>query len=192
MCEPATIAATAMAMGTVMQGYAAKQQGDYDNGVAKYNARQTENEAIRTRNKGTEEEIRHRNEVRHMISRQRTQAAANGVDVNSGSALLLQTDTEIVGNADALRIRGNFQDAANVLDQQAELTRDQGKAAKSAGKAAFTSSLFKAAGTFAGSGVADKWFAADSAAITELSVSPLSNFNGTQGLKAADDFRGFA
>tara|TARA_R110000823_G_scaffold241850_5_gene366431 strand:- start:5396 stop:5974 length:579 start_codon:yes stop_codon:yes gene_type:complete len=192
MCEPATIGAIVVGVSTVMQGYAAKQQGDYANSVAKYNARLSENEAIRTRNKGTEEEIRHRDQVQHMISRQRTQAAANGVNVNSGSAMLLQTDTEIVGNADALKIRSNFQDAANALDEQAKLTRAEGKAAKAGGKSAFTSSLFKAAGTVAGSGVADKWFATDSAAISELSTVSATDFTGIQGVNTARQFGGFA
>ena len=163
MCEPMTIM---MVTAAVMQGYAAKQQGDYAHDVANYNAIMSENEATRTRNKGVEEEITHRNKVNQLISRQRAQSAASGVEVNSGSAMLLQTDSEIVGNADALRIRSNYQDRADVLDDRGTLLRSEGDAARDAGRTAFATSLFKAAGSAAGSGVADKWFTSDSAAMS--------------------------
>lgn len=175
MCDPVTIgtvAAVASASATVYGGYQAKQQGDAANETAKYNARLSENEAIKTRNKGAEEENQQRRRTAELISSQRASLGASGVEVGSGSALQLQTDAATLGEADALRIRSNFGDAAQGLDDQAELTRIEGKNAKSAGKNAFTGSILSAAGTFAGStggqSVASKWFGPSSASSSGL------------------------
>lgn len=159
MCEPATIAAVALATGAVMQGYAAKQQGEFEDDVSKYNARQLENEAVQTRNKGTEEENRQREKTAQLTSLQRAQLGASGVDVGSGSALALQEDADLLGEADALRIRSNFEDAATAQEDQALITRASGKAAKKAGQNAFNASLLQAGGT-----VAAQWYKPTSAA----------------------------
>lgn len=151
MCDPVTIAATATAMATVAQGYQAKQMGEYQNDVARYNARQTENEATRVREKGTEEEIKHRNKVEQLVSRQRATLGSAGVDINTGSAMDIQEDALIMGEADALRIRSNYSDQAEAMEGQAALTRDQGKMAERAGNNAFYTSLLSAGGQVAGS-----------------------------------------
>lgn len=153
MCDPVTISATMMVVGTVAQGYAAKQQGEYENDVAKYNARQMENEATRTRNKGVEEENKLRERTAQLSSKQRTQLAAAGVNLDVGSAFDIQEDTRILGEADALRVRSNFQDQAQSIDDQASITRSQGKAAKKAGRNSFYTSLLSASGQVAG-----KWY----------------------------------
>jgi len=151
MCDPATIAITTMAVGTVAKGYQAKQMGEYQNDVARYNARQAENEATRVRQKGTEEEIRHRNKVEQLVSRQRATIGSSGVDLNTGSAADIQEDALIMGEADALRIRSNYSDQAESMEQGAVLTRNQGKMAERAGDNAFYSSLLSAGGQVAGS-----------------------------------------
>lgn len=161
MCEPATIAIAVAATGAVMQGYAAKQQGEFEDDVSKYNARQLENEAVQTRNKGTEEENRQREKTAQLTSLQRAQLGASGVDVGSGSALALQEDADLLGEADALRIRSNFEDAATAQEDQALITRASGRAAKKAGQNAFKASLLQAGGT-----VAAQWYKPTSAAAT--------------------------
>tara|TARA_R110000850_G_scaffold91270_4_gene193839 strand:+ start:1250 stop:1801 length:552 start_codon:yes stop_codon:yes gene_type:complete len=158
MCEPMTIAVAVAAAGTVMQGYAAQQQGSFENDVSKYNARQQDNEATRTRNKGTEEEMKLREKTAQLTSTQRAQLGASGVEVDSGSALLLQEDAELLGEADALRIRSNYGDAADSLEAQSDITRSQGKAALQGGQNAFRSSLLKAGGS-----VAAAWYTPASA-----------------------------
>lgn len=153
MCDPVTIGATMAVVGTVAQGYAAKQQGEYQNDVAKYNARQMENEATRTRNKGTEEENKLRQRTAQLASKQRAQLATAGVDLGVGSAFDIQEDTQLMGEVDALRVRSNFQDQAQSLDDQADITRSQGKAAKKAGRTAFYTSILSGGGQVAG-----KWY----------------------------------
>lgn len=163
MCEPMTIAAVAMAAGSVMQGYAAKQQGEYANDVAKYNARQQENEAQMVRKQGTEAENRQRERTVQLMSQQRAQIGASGVDISSGSPLQLQQDAAMLGEADARLIRSNTGFQQQALMDQSELTRSHGKAQKQAGQMAFVSSLGMAAGAAAG-GVNPKWFTSGSAA----------------------------
>ena len=176
MCDPITMTAMAAAtssagaaatIGAVSAAYSAVQsvqQGNYQNKVAKYNARVTENEAQQTRNKGNEEENAQREATAQLLSKQRAQLGASGVELDSGSALQLQTDTERLGELDAGRIRSNTDYAVSSLEESARLQRADGKNAQRAGRTeAFTTILGQAASTL-NSGVADKWFTKDSAA----------------------------
>lgn len=168
MCEPATIAATVSVVSTVAQGFQAKQQGEFQEGVSRYNARQLENEAVQTRNIGVEEENRQREQTAQLLSRQRAQIAASGVEIGAGSALQIQEDTQTIGEIDALRIRSNFERQAGSLEEQAELELVQGESAAEAGRSAFTGSLLSV-GVGAGAsalsgGVASKWFTPSSSA----------------------------
>jgi len=150
MCE-ATLIMTGVSM--VAQGYQAKQQGNYENDVAKYNARVTENEAKQVRNKGVEAENIKRQETAQLASQQRAQLGAAGVDIDSGSAADIQQDTHSLGEADARRIRSNFSLQANSLDTKASLIRADGLAKKKAGNSSFLTSIV-GAGVGA---VANKW-----------------------------------
>jgi len=101
-----------------------------------------------------------------MKANQRVALGANGVDLNSGSPLQLQEDTELMGNVDALRIRSNYTDEAQNLNDKATLVRSEGAMAKSAGNKAFTTSLIMAAG-----GVAAGWYSAGSASSLEVGAT---------------------
>ena len=174
MCDPVTIGVTMSAVSTVAQGYSQMQQANYQAGVERYNARVLENEATKTRNVGIEAENEQRRATAELLARQRVQAAASGVNIGSGSALQLQTDTMNLGEVDALRIRSNYADQARSMEDQASLTRSRAGAIQSAGRSAFTGSLLSAAGGVMASGVADKWFTAKSAASQAVSgVVPL-------------------
>lgn len=159
MCEPTTIALAASTMATVVQGVSAYQQGKAQNAAAKYNARQMENEAIRTRNKGVEAENIHREKVAQLAAQQTAQSAASGVDVMTGSAYDLRQDTAMLGEIDAQRIRDNYLTEAQAKDDQAALTRWEGKQAQKSGTLALGMSVLSA-----GAGVASKWFTPASAA----------------------------
>lgn len=175
MCNPILIAGAISAAATVKGGMDARAAGEYQNDISRYNARNMENEATRTRNVGVEAENDHRQKVASFISKQRASAAANNVDVNSGSALALQLDTQMLGEVDAMRIKTNYLDRAEAMDNGAMLTASQGDAAEKAGDAAFSNSLLTAAGKFAtsvaSSGVADKWFTPSSAAVTSTAFT---------------------
>ncbi len=132
----------------VAASYAQKKQGEHEDDVAKYNARVTENEAEKVRSKGVEEENIQRQKTAQLLSKQRAALGAANVDLASGTPLDIQEDTVLLGEVDALRIRSNFDTEAESLEEQASLTRGQGKAARRQGATAFRNTV----------GVASKWF----------------------------------
>lgn len=164
MCDPVTISAVAVVASTAMQAQAQQQQGRYRKGVADYNARVAENEAQEVRGAGVEAENVKRLRTAELLSKQRAQIGASGVELNSGSALQLQEDTVALGEADALRIRSNFESRATSLETGAELTRSQGAFAQSAGEKGAVGTILGGTGKFLDTGVADKWFKPNSAA----------------------------
>lgn len=191
MCNPAiipwiaananVIMAGAAAAGAVAGGVQAKKEGDFKNDVAKFNARQLENEAVKTKNKGAEEELKVRQRTAQLLATQRAELGASNVDLGSGSALLLQEDTQTLGEVDALRTRSNFQDKASALEDKASLTLAEGRAAKSSGIRKLNRSLVTAVGSFFAGGVADKWFTSESAAVVGGGVSNPSSINEFAG-----------
>lgn len=167
MCSPLALTAVAGAF----QAYSAYDQGQQAKAVGNFNARQQENQAIKLRNQGTEKENDHRRAVAEMVSKQRAQFGASGVDVGSGSALDVVDDTQTLGDIDAMRIRSSVDDNVKSLNDQARLTRSEGKAAARAGKLKAVGSLFSTAGSVAG-----KWYTPKSAAVqstTDQTTSPL-------------------
>jgi len=164
MCTPIAALATATVVSGVFSAQQQLRQGRFQQGVAEYNARVAENEAEQVRRVGAERENVQRQRTAELISRQRAQLGASGVDVGSGSALQLQEDAQVLGEVDALRIRRNFEDRATGLETQASLTRQQGEAARSASRSATFGTLLGTAARVGVSGVADKWFTPKSAA----------------------------
>ena len=161
MCEPTTIV---MAVAAVATAFQQVQQGKFEQGVAKYNTRLAENEAENTRNAATEAENDQREQTAQLISRQRAQLGAAGVDLESGSALQLQTDAAALGEADALRIRSNFDQRVGALESQATLTKAEGDFVRSNSKTKAFGTLLSASADIMNTGVADKWMTSKSAA----------------------------
>ena len=164
MCEPATIIAVTTAVTAGFSAVQQRQQGRFQERTAEYNARVSENQAEETRNAGVEQENSHRERVARLQATQRAQLGASGVDANSGSALQLQQDTALSGEVDAIRIRNNALNQADSLDSGAALTRLEGANARQAGNAEAVGTILGGASGVLGTGVADKWFAPDSAA----------------------------
>lgn len=153
----------------------AKNQADFEQGKAKYNARVSENAAQQTINAGVEKENALRLKTARLKSQQKTQLGAFNVNVNTGSAFQLQQDTETLGEADALRIRSNTLNQADALSEQSNLLEAEGEyaqiagrnkasAAKAAGRNKQIGSVLSFGKKVAGSGVADKWFTPSSSA----------------------------
>lgn len=175
MCNPMAIQAGVM---IVSAAYTADQQADqaqYQSGVQEYNAAVAENEAQEVQNKSVEEENLQRRRTAELLSKQRAQLGAANVDLSSGSALQLQEDTQALGEADALRIRSNYDAQVESLQTQAELLRDQSEFTESAGKKAAGGTLLQGAAGALGTGVADKWFTpTSSASVLAGTPSPIS------------------
>jgi len=148
------IISTAMSVASsVMSGTQAQKQGEYEAGVARYNARVQENAATRERNAAIEAERDRKLQTRALAAKQQAALAAKGVDIGSGSSLDLVSDTEMYGNIDAFRIRQNADARAEALQQQAALDRAQGRAVAARGRNAMFSSLLTA-----GAKVAGAWY----------------------------------
>jgi hypothetical protein len=161
-----TVASTAYSITTQ------RAEGRYRKGVADYNARVSENEAQETRRAGVEAENIQRRKTAELLSKQRAQLGAAGVELGTGSPLQLQEETVALGEADALRIRSNYEARAESLETGAELTRSKGAFAESSAKAKATGTLLSGAGEFLDTGVADKWFTPDSAGKAPSLFSP--------------------
>lgn len=172
MCNPVAIAGAGLAFDV----FSAFQQGQAKKGVARFNARQAKNDAIRTRNKGVEEENKQREQLAQLQSRQRVQLGAANVDLTSGTPLQLQQDAALFGEVDALRIRSNFQDRADVLDQSAVLTSMQGDNAATAGRNEAIGTLLSGGGKIIqSSGVSSRWYNPNSAAVSTTSTGEVPN-----------------
>ena len=170
MCDPVTATAIVTAVSAAFTANQQIKKGKFEKGVADYNARVAENEAEETRNAGVEQENIQRRRTAELLSKQRAQLGASNVDLSTGSALQLQEDTATLGEADALRIRSNFEGRAEALETGSVLTRQQGEFAESAGRGDAFGTLLSGTSKALGTGVADKWFTPDSAAIQPLGV----------------------
>lgn len=164
MCEPATIMATVAVVSAAFTANQQIKQGKFQKATAKYNARLAENEAEETRNAGVERENIQRRKTAELLSKQRAQLGAGNIDLTSGSALQLQEETQALGEADALRIRSNFESRSGALNTSADLTESQGEFAESASQGAAVGTLLQGVSTVLGTGVADKWFTPSSSA----------------------------
>ena len=164
MCSPTAVVAVTTVAAAAMSASAQRAQGKYQKDVAEYNASVAENEAEKTRTAGVEAENIQRQKTAQLLAKQRAQLGAAGVELGTGSPLQLQEETVELGEADALRIRSNFEAQAESLETGAALTRTRGEAAKSLGTTRAVGTLLSGGAAALGTGVADKWFKPDSAA----------------------------
>lgn len=166
MCEPTTIMAGAMIVGTAFTAMQQREQGKHQKGVAEYNSRVKENEAQDIRREGVEKENIQRRKTAELVSKQRAQLGAANIDLSAGSALQLQEETQELGEVDALRIRSNVESRAQATEQSAGLIQSQGEFAESASQGQAFGTLLSGTSAALGTGVADKWFTPQSAALT--------------------------
>lgn len=163
----AAIAGLALsAIGTGVAMYGQMQQADAASAAAKYQAQVAANNATiakqnadATIEAGKVAEQQQRMKTAALIGSQRAAMAANGVRLDSGSALDIQSDTATMGELDALTVRNNaarqawaYEAQATNFNAQSQLSNAQAGWAQSAG-------LVSGAGTLLGgaSSFADKW-----------------------------------
>ena len=189
MCNPMVIMAVATVASTAMAYKARVDQGKFQKGTSRYNARVAENQAQETRRAGTEAENAQRLKTARLLAKQRAQLGASGIELGSGSALQLQEDTLTLGEADALRIRSNTGSRVGALETGAELTLAQGDYAQTAGTNAGVGTLLSGGAAVLGTGVADKWFTPNSSA--NLIQSQTGFTGGTEGVLSGQEFANF-
>lgn len=117
MCEPVTLTATAIALsaaaagatayGVHKQAKAEKAAKNYAAGVSRNNAIIAENLAKDALDRGDIAEKQHRLRVSELKGKQKSVFAASGVDLSYGTPVDVFSDTEALGEFDALTIRNN-------------------------------------------------------------------------------------
>ena len=154
MCEPTTIAygvsALLMVAGGVQTARAQKAAGEYQAQVDEQNAKIGRQQADQARQIGNMEEERQMRRVRAAVATQRAAQAANGLDVNSGTALDLQAETAGFGAADALNIRSNALRQAWGFEVGAVNDINSASAARAGGRNASTGTLLTTGAQVAG------------------------------------------
>lgn len=150
-----------MCVSNLFNAYASYEQGKYLDKVAKVNARMSDQAADDAIARGGIEADEHRKATQQVIGSTRTGFAAAGIDVNSGTAGLIQDDVAALGELDALTIINNAAREAYGYRVQAMDQRQQGKLAKYQGKMGAIGSIlggvekaaaFAAGGGFGGGG----------------------------------------
>ena len=145
-----------MCVSDVFNAYSSIQNGKYLDKIAKQNAAVSEQAADDAMRTGDINADTKRIETRGFIGTQRAGFAANGIDVNIGSAGLVQDDTAQFGELDALTIMNNAAREAYGYKTQAVDQRQQGKLAKYQAKMSAIGSILggaeKAASLGAGGG----------------------------------------
>lgn len=111
MCDLVTAMAVGSvafgAMGAYQQSASAKASMEYQSQVAKNNAITAEYQAQDAIKRGQVAEEQQRRKTAMMKGSQTARLAANGLDISEGSALQILSDTDWMGEQDALTVRDN-------------------------------------------------------------------------------------
>ncbi len=107
MCWMALIPVAIAMVGGMMGAQNAKQEGAFNSSMLTGNAALKDQAAQETINAGDTSADWQRVRTGQAVGTQRSVQAANGIDVNSGSAAQLQDDTAMLGELDALTIQNN-------------------------------------------------------------------------------------
>lgn len=93
--------------GSYQQSEAIKAKAEVDRELAQANKEMAEFKAKDAIDRGRDEENRFRKNIKRVIGSQRAALAAQGIELDEGSALAIQEDTAVIGEIDALTIRNN-------------------------------------------------------------------------------------
>jgi len=137
--------------GGMMGAQNARQQGAFQGAMAEQNAAYKEAAAQDAEKRGAVEADRYRRQVGQLIGSQRTGFAANGIDVNSGTAADIQDDTAAFGEFDALTIANNAAREAWGYRVGAQNDLMNGRMAQSNARSAATGSILGGVGSAFGS-----------------------------------------
>lgn len=154
MCLPAAaiaiIAAGAQAAGTLVQGYSAMQQGNYEAAVDKQNAVLAHNAANESIKQGQVEARDFYRKVGQVKGQEAASMAANGIELGYGSANRIEQDTQMQANEDASTLYKNINERTKGFAIESGNYLMDAKAKKQQGLAAFVGSAFGAASSALG------------------------------------------
>jgi len=107
------ISAVSSITGSISEAGAIKSQAAYESQQLQMNSKLADLQAKSAIRVGKENAENYRRQVKQTIGSQRAIMAAQGIDISTGSALDIQTDTAEWGAVDALTIKNNaFREAA--------------------------------------------------------------------------------
>ena len=138
-------------IGSLISAKGSRDQGIAQSTAYKYNAAINEQNAIAARTKADYEEKETRQKAQKLMSTQRALYAKAGVDLSSGSPLLVLADTAAEAEEDALAVRWGGDVAVAEQKNQATLNRFYAKTAKKAGNTAMWGGIAQVAGGAASS-----------------------------------------
>lgn len=144
MCGPIGIGAL-KAAGSIYSGYASA--ASYNGQAAAFNAEKKAQlyQAQSEVNAGSYESAIKLDEGKRLLGKQVTGLAATGVDVASGSAADIITDSASNVNMDVAAIRHNWQDKANLSTYAAKIAKLNAKVAKNNARSAVIGGYISAA-----------------------------------------------
>jgi hypothetical protein len=133
------------AISASVSAYSAVAAGENAKETADYNSEMQRRAALDSQQRGAIDAADKRQETRRLIARQHAAMGASGADPNSGTNLLIATETAGMGELDALKIQNNAARQAAGLEAQAVLTTSQGNAALAAGQMNAAGSILSSA-----------------------------------------------
>lgn len=149
MCNPAYIALGAMAVGAVTSAVGAKNASQARKDAANYNASVQDQLALDAERRGAESAGQLRMETRQLKGSQVAALAANGIDVNQGSALDILAGTDMLSILDEETLLRNA--AREAYGYRTEATMYRRAADSESPSRAFMTSLIGGATQVAGS-----------------------------------------
>lgn len=143
----ATAALGVVALGTASSAYGKVRAGNETQSIYNQNAQIADLQAQDALERGDIDAKKMKRKTEQVIGSQRTSLAAQGVDVNKGSALDVQADAAYLGELDALTIKNNAAKEAWGYKVQASDYRSRGKAAKREGEFGAYTTILGSAGS---------------------------------------------
>ena len=139
------------------QARATEQQGEYEAQLLEQNAGLAELQAADAVSRGQADALTRRGQTRQVVGAQRVGLAAQGIDIDVGSAADVQAEASAIGAFDALTIRNNaareawgYGIAAADARNRASLTRRGAKNLAGAQRTAAVGTLLTGGASFAG------------------------------------------
>ena len=120
------------AVGSWADAKAVRAQGNYQNEMANINAQFAELSAESAITRGNKQAADVKRNTKKIIGSQRAAMAAQGISIDSGSALDVQEDTAMIGELEAMKVKNNAWMEAFGYKVQAQQDRQQGKIGKMA------------------------------------------------------------
>jgi len=147
---PAALPIALVSMSVGLSAFGKYQQGQAEDVAYKYNARLLESDAITTREKAEYEAEKSKVETKRLIGEQTIRYAKAGVDISSGSPLMVLAATAAEGKEEEQMIRYTGDVEATKLRNQARMQRYYGSQAKKVGTLGALSTVLGSAGIMYG------------------------------------------